>query len=161
MIDPLQDLVESAFASFGGLVGRANRIEADAFLSKAECLEPRKYDPSDDETTESVSSFGVKETGSGTITLYSGYINQMGYPNVLVDETEVTGVTGTSAEDPCYITLRVNKTDATVKIEALADNPISDDGTHWNRVLWEAYAVDGAVTVSKDRRHDWNMGSPL
>jgi hypothetical protein len=154
--------MEDAFAALGENLGRAQDIPIANPVVKSEWLERRPSDPEDVQPDpETKSSFGVKETGVSTVTLYSGYINQMGYPNVVVAETEVTGVTGTSAESPCYITLRVNKTTAAVTIEALASNPASDDGTYWNRVLWEAYAVDGAVTVSKDRRHDWNMGSPL
>lgn len=65
MIDPLQEMMESAFATFGGVVGRSNRLEADAFLSKAELLEPRQVES---EAVTDPTSFALKVAISGALT---------------------------------------------------------------------------------------------
>ncbi len=110
------------------------------------------------------SSFGVKATGEGTVTLYAGHIRQMGRDGIRVPESgdyEDIEVSGASAEAPTYITLRLKKADGTATIEDLAVDPAADDGYYLNRVLWEAFVTDGVVTISMDRRPDWSMGSPL
>lgn len=119
-----------------------------------------------DEADAMVESFGIKSTDgeNGTVTLYGGWINHMGRTNIYVDEPTYTMtilISGGSSATPSYITLRIKKTDGVITIRDLPENPQADDGTYWNRVLWEAYKVTGTVTVTKDRRPDWNIGSPL
>lgn len=160
MLDPLEAIMESAFAELGGIVGRSNRLPPDAWLSKAEMLDVRQTDEPESTATAIPESFGIKSYGTGTVTLYSGWVNHMGRSNTEVAEATVA-VTGASAVAPSYITIRVTKSSGSAEIIDLAANPVADDGTYMFRVLYEAYVTDDVVTISKDRRTDWSMGSPM
>ena len=117
-------------------------------------------------STSGSSSFGVTATtpetedDGATVTIAKGYTNYMGGANTLIAEATIEDVAGTSA-DPHYITLRTNKSDGTSAITELAANPDADDGTYWNRVLWEVFLTDAGEVRLFDRRPDWNYGIPI
>jgi len=112
------------------------------------------------------SSFGVKQTTpetestGATVTLHKGCINYMGHENTPVAESTLENVAGTSAA-PHYITLRVNKSTGAYEIIELDANPDADDGTNWNRVLWEVFLNADDEPTLFDRRPDWNYGIPI
>ena len=116
--------------------------------------------------------FTTVSPGVSYMELYGGGVRYNGRFTVSMEDTHPasedpelaeTGIqiTGTLAA-PTYICLQMNKSDANdCSFVGLASDP-EDNGTHWYRVLHTAYLDDsGSPVYLKDRRHDWNLGSPI
>jgi len=107
-------------------------------------------------------SFSIKSIDGDTATMRGGRIRWSGRGSFdLTDGTEVT-VTGGTADSPQYILLQMSKdagpSDATI---VCTSTDLDDDGTYLYRTLHEVYLDGTKVRYVKDRRGDWNLGSPI
>jgi len=105
------------------------------------------------------------ELHGGSVRYNSKFVVSMAATHAASEDPELaeTGIqiTGTLAA-PTYVCIQMNKVDANVcSFVGLAAEP-EDNGTYWYRILHAAYLDDaGTALYLADRRHDWNLGSPI